>query len=380
MLPVLQNLSQQVEEARKLDYRIAGMRRDTEQFSEAIATLSQRLGMPEASSDPLDGLAMMTARIQAAKETETYRMRAEADRAKLQGEARELAEQRAVHEARSAEICTFLRCESLGEAAALLAQHARRRDVLARLDQAGSDIARQLLVATEEEAESILAAVDEPQLVAERSELQALFDEQDREVRDLHVARTKAADDLARVGDDDTVARIDEHQKTLLLELADRARRYLSNQAGILAAEQALRLYRERHRSAMMDRASEAFRLISGGEYTGLATVAEKDSELLIANAAAGGSKLARDLSKGTRFQLYFALRVAGYHEIAANREILPFIADDIMETFDDERALNTFRLMGHMAKTGQVIYLTHHQHLRDIARQACPDVVVHEL
>ena len=106
----------------------------------------------------------------------------------------------------------------------------------------------------------------------------------------------------------------------------------------------------------------------------------EKDQEILVADAAAGGSKLARELSKGTRFQLYLALRVAGYHEIAASREILPFIADDIMETFDDGRALNTFRLMAEMAGVGQVIYLTHHQHLRDLAREACPQAVVHDL
>src|SRR5690606_38766015 len=112
----------------------------------------------------------------------------------------------------------------------------------------------------------------------------------------------------------------------------------------------------------------------------GLSTVMEKDSEFLVVNAAGGGSKLARDLSKGTRFQLYLALRVAGYHEIAASREIVPFVADDIMETFDDERALNTLRVMANMAMSGQVIYLTHHQHLRDLAREACPDVSIHEL
>ncbi|HVK90855.1 MAG TPA: sugar translocase, partial [Mycoplana sp.] len=164
------------------------------------------------------------------------------------------------------------------------------------------------------------------------------------------------------------------------IDLAERAKGYLSARAGIAAAEAALRLYRERHRSAMMRHASDAFRTISGGEYSGLSTVVEKDQEILVATAAAGGSKLARELSKGTRFQLYLALRVAGYHEVAANREILPFIADDIMETFDDNRSLNAFRLMAEMSRVGQVIYLTHHQHLRDIARQACPDVVIYDL
>jgi uncharacterized protein YhaN len=78
-------------------------------------------------------------------------------------------------------------------------------------------------------------------------------------------------------------------------------------------------------------------------------------------------------MSKGTRFQLYLALRVAGYHELAKTRASVPFIADDIMETFDDERAAAAFSLLGEMSCFGQVIYLTHHRHLCEIAQATCP-------
>jgi uncharacterized protein YhaN len=233
---------------------------------------------------------------------------------------------------------------------------------------------------TVEEAEALLSAVDEDQLAGEKADLSMRLDALDREVQEQHLARARAEEALARIAGSDAAAALEEKRRTALIDLADRSRRYLATRAGIMAAEQALRLYRERHRSAMMERASKTFRAITGGEYTGLSTVLEKDSEFLVVNAAAGGSKLAKDLSKGTRFQLYLALRVAGYHEIAASREIVPFIADDIMETFDDRRALNALSVMGEMARGGQVIYLTHHQHLRDLALEACPDVRLHEL
>jgi uncharacterized protein YhaN len=176
------------------------------------------------------------------------------------------------------------------------------------------------------------------------------------------------------------VAELEQKQRTILLEIEHKAVGYLRLKAGVVAAEHALRLFRERHRSAMMQRASRTFSHISGGEYAGLSTEADKGQEFLIANTAVGGSKLAGDLSKGTRFQLYLALRIAGYHEVAAARETLPFIADDIMETFDDNRAGRAFDLMAEMARVGQVIYLTHHEHLCDIARSACPGVTVHKL
>jgi uncharacterized protein YhaN len=46
----------------------------------------------------------------------------------------------------------------------------------------------------------------------------------------------------------------------------------------------------------------------------------------------------------------------------------VPFVADDIMESFDNPRSEEVFRLLGEMAKVGQVIYLTHHWHLCGIA------------
>ena len=149
---------------------------------------------------------------------------------------------------------------------------------------------------------------------------------------------------------------------------------------GIAAAERALRAYREKHRNSMMIEASNAFQTISRGAYSSLATLPDKDTEVLIGLMAAGGSKIAAEMSKGTRFQLYLALRVAGYYEFARSRQSLPFIADDILETFDDFRAEETFRLFAQMAEKGQVIYLTHHRHLCDIARSVCPSVKVHEL
>ena len=58
----------------------------------------------------------------------------------------------------------------------------------------------------------------------------------------------------------------------------------------------------------------------------------------------------------------------------------MPFIADDIMETFDDRRSEQAFRLLGNMAEVGQVIYLTHHEHLCEIAKRACPSVAIHQI
>ncbi len=130
-----------------------------------------------------------------------------------------------------------------------------------------------------------------------------------------------------------------------------------------------------------MTRAGDAFRTITRNRFSDLTTTPGKDGEVLVGIQSTGGSLIASEMSKGTRFQLYLALRIAGYHEFAEHHETVPFVADDIMETFDDDRSAEAFQLLSSMAEKGQVIYLTHHAHMRDIARKVCgKGVQVHDL
>src|SRR5208283_5103427 len=236
----------------------------------------------------------------------------------------------------------FFGVGDLVEVAAKL-EDCRRRDALS------DDIAR--------ETRAILALNLANSFEASRALLEAV--ERVAIDEELSALRTREADDVAAIA---------EKRRTVLEEIKDGARRHLALRAGVAAADEALRLYRDRHRGAMMERASKAFSEISRGAYRGLTTEPNGQSETLIALSVDGGSKAAEQLSKGARFQLYLALRVAGYHELAKVRRPAPFIADDIMETFDHFRAEEALKLFAEMATVGQVIYLTHHLHLAEIA------------
>ena len=85
-------------------------------------------------------------------------------------------------------------------------------------------------------------------------------------------------------------------------------------------------------------------------------------------------------LSKGTVFQLYLALRAAGYRQFVAQHGPVPFVADDFRETFDTGRVEETPRMSGDMATLGHLIDLTRHEDLTEIARQTVPDVRVLQL
>jgi uncharacterized protein YhaN len=60
----------------------------------------------------------------------------------------------------------------------------------------------------------------------------------------------------------------------------------------------------------------------------------------------------------------------------------LPFIVDDVLVHFDDERAAAALSALGELSKETQVVFFTHHKHLVNLAESFVSDKMlrVHEL
>jgi uncharacterized protein YhaN len=360
--------------------RIDKMEKDQTAFRDEIAAICSEMAIPVGSSTVLDLAQRVGDRVRDAATDRARRAKATDNLEDARKRERLLAETLAIHDEQKSRMTSFFGVSSLAEVAGKLLDVGKRTELQADVEDAEDEIREALRLSDVTEAERILDTADRPGLEAELIELKARFDDQDRRCHELFASRSQAIDQVEAIGGDSKVAEIEERRRTTLLEIQDGAGRYLQFRAGTIAMEQALRAYREHHRSSMMTRASAAFRTVSRGNYSGLVAQPGRDGETLIALSAAGGSKSAHELSKGTRFQLYLALRVAGYHEFVRARSSVPFIADDIMETFDDFRAEEAFRLFADMAGAGQVIYLTHHRHLCDIAKKVCPAARIHNI
>ena len=64
------------------------------------------------------------------------------------------------------------------------------------------------------------------------------------------------------------------------------------------------------------------------------------------------------------------AFRLASLENYAASTEPLPFVADDILVHFDDERGGATLDLLARFGESNQVLLFTHHKSIRDDARR----------
>jgi uncharacterized protein YhaN len=380
ILSAAADLGPALEKKASLVDRIAKMERDQVSFGDEVKAICGEMALPVGSSTVLDLAQRVGDRVRDAVAEHARRTKATQDLEEARKRSRLLAERQAVHDQQKQTMTSFFGVASLAEVAGKLLDVARQRDLRQRVDDAEDEILQVMRLSDVAEAEQILDTADRPALETEFIEIKARFDDQDTRCHELFATRSQAIDQVEAIGGDSKAAEIEGRRRTTLLEIQDGAGRYLRLRAGALAMEQALRAYRERHRSSMMTQASAAFRTISRRAYSGLVAQPGKNGETLIALSEGGGSKSADELSKGTRFQLYLALRVAGYHEFVQARSPVPFIADDIMETFDDFRAEEAFRLFADMAGVGQVIYLTHHQHLCEIARTVCASARLHKI
>lgn len=80
--------------------------------------------------------------------------------------------------------------------------------------------------------------------------------------------------------------------------------------------------------------------------------------------------------SRGTREQAYLALRLALAAELSAD-ERLPLVLDDVLVNFDDDRAAAAARLVADIAGERQVIFLTCHQHARELLKKHDANVLM---
>lgn len=139
----------------------------------------------------------------------------------------------------------------------------------------------------------------------------------------------------------------------------------------------------QQQRGPLVARTSEYVSRLTNGAWTQLLTgIDDAGASQAQLERADGSSVAITDLSEGTRDQLYLALRLAVLVDGAARGERMPLVVDDILMTFDDVRAAAALQLLADVSSEFQVIFLTHHEHLVEIATTALnPDVLrVHRL
>jgi len=271
---------------------------------------------------------------------------------------------------------------TVAELDAVLERVRERRDREREIEEAGDRLREALDADSVEAALSRLADLDRDTLDDDIARLERELDHAQREAGEHRLTLGRANESLSAVTGDDAVVQLAERRAHLLLEIGEGAIDTLRMRLGKEAVLDGVRRYRDRHRGSLLDGARDAFVALTLERYADLQTRPDDKGEERLRAVSLDGRSLETDqLSDGTRFQLYLALRIAAYHEYATHRVPLPFVADDVMESFDEARTAAAIGLLAGMGRKGQVVYLTHHRRVVEIAREVCGErVQVHEL
>ena len=381
----LRKLASKDGDRRQLARRIQSMKDDHQRFVEEIEKLAQSVDEPK-DAQPLVLAERLKRRLDQA---EVIRDRFDDLTSKIE-EAQETAwEAQAVLDTINERLTKMAEpfadvhgVEDLDDLIDAL-QHASEAD---RAQKDAADLRERILarLGTDDisEAQSLLADQSVLDLEARREGISTDLEDAEadyaQKVGDLRAAK----DALEKVGGDNAPAQLEEKRQTLLIDLEDRAKAVLRLRLGVLAAEQALSNYRDDHRSKMLADTETSFRRLTAGEYSELRTQSDGEHEVLLALRKRDGRSITvAEMSKGTRFQLYLALRLAGYRQYSASGTTLPFVADDIMETFDNTRTAAALGLLSEISMQGQALYFTHHEHVVELAKEVCGEnVMIHEI
>ena len=142
----------------------------------------------------------------------------------------------------------------------------------------------------------------------------------------------------------------------------------------------AKQVYEEQRQPDVLTLASKYFAAMTRGVYARvLAPLGTTD--LMVEESKGGKRKRPEALSRGTKEQLYLAMRLALAAVYAEQLVALPLIADDILVNFDNDRAAATAKLLASYAAEGnQVLAFTCHRHLAEVFSRQAPGARVVEL
>jgi uncharacterized protein YhaN len=151
-------------------------------------------------------------------------------------------------------------------------------------------------------------------------------------------------------------------------ELHEAAERYVELSLARDLVNEAIQKVRAERQDPLVARAGELFALATRGAFSGVgADVDDSGQPVVVGRRADGRSVHVGAMSDGTRDQLFLAFRLASLESYCRAAEPLPFVADDVLVHFDDERSRATLDLLAEFASVTQVLLFTHHAGVRDM-------------
>ena len=372
-LDSLQVLFEKHKDIERYCTRLEHIDRDAGKFANDVAELTARVA-PELSKLPaeraLQGLVqyLEDARL-AAKEASSLTSRVQQLQMKCQT-ASDKSSQASLQLDQMVQQAHVVAYEDLAAAAQRSRQRRELEQVIIELEdeiaeyRSGASLADFVLeLETEWQAEQTLTQrIEDCQ-----QQIEELGQHRDEVIKQLNSAEIE----LGKVDGNDAAGQEQANCESIAARLEDQVHSLAVLQISSAMLNAAIERHREKNQGPILGRASQIFREITLKKFVGLqAEFDEKGVPVLAGIRGTEQRVLVDGMSDGTCDQLYLALRLASLETWLEHHEPVPFIVDDVLMNFDDQRSIATLKVLAALSRRTQVIFFTHHQHLVELARE----------
>lgn len=380
----LQNCLDKVKEAAGLQKRIDGIDRDADELAKEVKEVLRKVA-PEMLSLPLDPAVKQLKIVLAQAQNESTRYDQLSEELEtLQEEVSATEKDLKGAEEQMAALLKVAKCEKQEELGAIIGRFAEYETFKEKISVIEATLAKIGVGTSVEELAEQAAEVDADELPGQIVSLRQELEEKiNPEISRISEEIGKFGDRLKAMDGSAKAAEATEKMEQELARIRRLAERYARVKLASRILQQEIERYREEHQDPLLKIAAKYFADLTMNSFDGLkADVDDKGEPILVGTRPDGKLIKVEGMSDGTRDQLYLALRLASLEWRLENSEPMPFIVDDILINFDDDRSRATLKALADLGKKNQVILFTHHRQIADEAKKLGNKelIEVHEL
>ncbi|WP_414814766.1 AAA family ATPase [Rhizobium sp. IY2] len=349
--------------------RVDGMTRNIDQFEEKLSTVCKSIGDDLSRLAPLLAVDFLHKRMSEAQSAEDRDRHLATSRERVSAELQQIAEER---QSISQDVTAQLaRVNVEMDGKPLLERLGRRRVVVEKLDDSRRRLSLHSRGVSEQDIRVKLNDFDR---VAADLEIEALAAEDTQQFdmfgklkgRLAELASTKESFETGMSAEQAAFDKASAEQET-----QDLARQWAILRLASKLLSTSLERYRESQADPLLARASEYFSTLTNGSFVRLVQEFDDQDAIRLKAERADGERLpTRALSEGSADQLYLAFRLAFIDDFSSRNEPLPFITDDVFQSFDDERKASGLRTLASGGQAFQPILFTHEGKIVEIANE----------
>jgi uncharacterized protein YhaN len=379
----LDDVFAELEKAKERQQRIDAMQHNRKAYAARVAEALEKLAPDLKDLKPEPAAIELNARLSGDKERrQEYRLLEKEKRKKLSDLSKENEKLAALEETLRL-LCIDAHADSPDQIPDIETRAAAKIKLTDKLDTINERLAELASGQNLQEFVSQVKTHDPDELIAKlekmETEKQELLSKQKRIVQEIALA-TK---ELQSIGGESLAAAIAEEAEGLVGKIQGDVEYYVKLRLASAILIKAMERYRQSNQSPVLSIASNYFKTMTQGSFAGLrADFDDKGDPIIKAKRPDGKMLTLAEMSDGSRDQLFLALRLGGLARYVKANGPMPFIVDDVLVHFDDDRSAAALAALGELARETQVVFFTHHKHLVNLAESAVSNeiLLVHEL